>query len=95
MGIFGTKHIECPANQWTQIISNAFVQMPAVFDVRIRTKSGAPVVGAVGEKASRWIFPGQVKQTPLAARMTFERGYFNTFYSVMIRPTEDCLVEID
>lgn len=94
MGLFGAKHVTCPANEWTFVIDNAFVQLPVTFEVQLRTTSGAPVAGTYVEKASRWIFPGEPRQGPLTDRLRFERGWFNTFYSVRICPTEACVAEV-
>lgn len=95
MGLFGPTKIICPGGVWTTIISNAFVQLPKGFAVRIVTTGGGTVEGLYEEKKSRWIFPGKPIQGPLAAAMAFERGYFNTFYSVKVCPTTDCIVDVD
>ena len=95
MGFFGPKRIDCPANVWTTIISNAFVQLPAEFDVSVVTNTGAPIAGVYEEKKSQWIIPGKPVQGPLDSRMRFHRGYFNTFYSVKLCPTASCTVEVN
>ena len=94
MGLFGPKRIQGRRGVWTTIISNAFVQMPVVFDVRIVTADGSPVDGLYEEKKSLWIFPGTPLQGRLAPVMAFERGYFNTFFSVKVCPTADCIIEV-
>jgi hypothetical protein len=95
VGFFGTRKIACRAGVWTTIISSAFMGLPAGFRVRVRTAGGEPIEGTYQEKKSTWIFPGTPVQGALRPSMDFERGYWNTFYSVMILPTTDCSVEID
>jgi hypothetical protein len=94
MSLFGPKRHECPAGCWTVIISNAFVQLPAGFEVRVTTRDGSPVEGWYSEKKSRWVFPGKPVEGKLAPRLTFERGLWNTFYSVQVLPSVDCVVEV-
>ncbi len=95
MGLFGTTRIRCPAKQWTCIIRNSFVQIPVSFQVQLKTESGNPVAGSFTETASKWIFPGTPRTGPLADQLRFDRGWFNTFYSVQVCPTEDCVAEVD
>ena len=83
--MFGKKTIMCPAGQWTTIIQSRFAQMPATWDVQLRSEGG-DVAGEFEEKKSSWIFPGQPVSGQLQESLTFERGYWNTFYSVRIRP---------
>jgi len=84
--MFGKKSIECPAGQWTTVIRSRFAQMPAVWEVRLRTEGGGEVAGEFEETKSKWIFPGRPVTGQLRERLTFERGYWNTFYSVRVRP---------
>lgn len=95
MGLFGPKKVRCPANRWTTIISNRFVQMPAAFDVRMTAVGGGDVDGVFEEKRSRWIFRGAPVRGSLAPHMTFERGIWNTFYSVQVYPSADSVAEVD
>ncbi|HWT03239.1 MAG TPA: hypothetical protein VN256_23505 [Pyrinomonadaceae bacterium] len=92
--MFGKKIIECPGGQWTTIIRSRFAQMPAVWDVRLRPEGGGVVAGEFEETKSRWIFRGQPVTGQLRERLTFERGYWNTFYSVRIRPRTQVTAEI-
>jgi hypothetical protein len=92
--MFGKKTIECPAGEWTTIIRSRFAQMPAVWDVSLQASDGGEVAGEFEETKSRWIFRGQPSSGQLRERLTFERGYWNTFYTVRIRPRSPVRAEI-
>lgn len=94
MSLFGPTRYECPAGQWTVIISRSFVQLPAAYDVLITTRDGSPVAGWYSEKKSRWIVPGKPVEGKLAPRLAFERGFWNTFHTVQVLPSVDCVVEV-
>ncbi|HJU55250.1 MAG TPA: hypothetical protein VJ715_11785 [Pyrinomonadaceae bacterium] len=91
--MFGKKTIACPAGQWTTIIRSRFAQMPAVWDVHLHSEGGE-VAGEFEETKSSWIFPGRPVTGQLRERLTFERGYWNTFYTVRIRPRTEVTAEI-
>ena len=91
--MFGKKTIVCPAGQWTTIIRSRFSQMPGVLEIHLRSESGE-VAGEFEETKSRWVFPGQPVSGQLRERLTFERGYWNTFYLVRIKPQTPLVVEI-
>lgn len=91
--MFGKKSITCPAGQWTTIIRSRFAQMPAVWDVHLSAEGGE-VSGEYVETKSKWIFRGQPVTGQLRERLTFERGYWNTCYSVQIRPRTEVTAEI-
>lgn len=91
--MFANKIINCPAVQWTTIIYTVFAQIPVTWEVRLRPEIG-DVAGTFEEKKSSWIFPGQPVSGQLRERLTFERGYWNTFYSVRIRPTTPVVAEV-
>ena len=90
--MFRKKTIACPAGQWTTIIRSRFAQMPAVWDVHLRSEDGE-VAGEFEETKSRWVFPGKPVGGQLSERLTFERGYWNTFYAVRIRPHTTVMAE--
>lgn len=91
MALFGPTRVSCPAGVWTTIISTWFAQLPKGWSVRIEGEAS----GECEVKKSAWIFPGSPVRGPLTAQMTFERGYWNTFYSVRLRPTADVVAVID
>jgi hypothetical protein len=91
--MFGKKTITCPAGQWTTIIRSRFAQLPASWDIHLRSEGG-DVAGEFEEKKSAWVFPGQPVCGQLRERLSFERGYWNTFYSVRIRPRTAVTAEI-
>lgn len=91
--MFRKKTIMCPAGQWTIIIRSRFAQMPAVWDVHLHSEDGE-VAGEFEETKSNWVFPGKPVSGQLSERLTFERGYWNTFYSVRIRPRTPVVIEI-
>lgn len=91
--MFGPKIISCPAGAWTTIIETVFAQMPATWDVHLRAE-GDEAAGEFEEKKSTWIFPGQPVSGHLREHLTFKRGYWNTFYSVRIRPRAPLTAEI-
>ena len=91
--MFGKKTIDCPAGQWTTIIRSRFAQMPAVWNVHLRSEDGE-VAGEFEETKSKWVFPGKPVTGQLGERLTFERGYWNTFYLVRIRPRTPVTAEI-
>jgi hypothetical protein len=91
--MFGKKTINCPAGEWTTIIRSRFAQMPAVWDVHLRSEGG-DVAGEFEETKSAWLFSRPPVSGQLQERLTFERGYWNTFYSVRIRPRTPVVAEI-
>lgn len=95
MGLFGSKLVRCPRGVWTTIISTSFAQLPTVFEVRMKRHDGSAVSGLYERKGSRWLFAGHAQTGPLAERMAFERGLWNTFFSVRVRPDADSIAEID
>lgn len=94
MGFFGPKRYRCPAGIWTTIIDDAFANMPRGYSL-VFEAAGVAVGGEVEEKKSQWIVPGEPRVFPLAAAMTLERGWFNTFYRVRVKPTVQVDVTID
>ncbi|MEO8800998.1 MAG: hypothetical protein ABI551_24110 [Polyangiaceae bacterium] len=90
MKVFGPKRIDCPAAVWTTIVATSFAQFPKSWTVRFE----GDVDGECELKKSSWIFPGAPVVGALAARMTFERGYWNTFFSVRVRPRTQAIVAI-
>jgi hypothetical protein len=87
--------VKCPAGQWTAIFNHAFVQIPNAWTVVFTTVDGGAVVGEVVEKRSSWIFRNPPKTMPLAPVMSFQRGWWNTFYSVRVKPTRDVIAQIE
>ena len=92
--MFGKKAITCPAGEWTTVIRSRFAQMPAVWEVSLQALDGGEVAGEFEETKSRWIFRGLPTGGQLRERLTFERGYWNTFYTVRIRPRSLVRAEI-
>ena len=82
MGMLGTKQIACPAGVWTTIITTSLTSFPKAWTVRF----DGEIEGECEVKKSAWIFPGTPNTLALAARMTFDRGYWNTFFLVRVRP---------
>lgn len=95
MGIFGSKHIDCPAGQWITLIHTSFAQMPKNWTVTFRSVNGHKVEGTYTEKKSMWIIPGAPTSGPISQTQIFERGYWNTFYSVMVKLDVDAVAEIE
>jgi hypothetical protein len=88
------RTVKCPAGQWTAIFSHAFVQMPWTWSITFSAADGGEVAGEIEEKKSSWIFPNDPTTQPLIAEMSFHRGWWNTFYSVRVKPTRDILAHI-
>jgi hypothetical protein len=89
------RTMKCPAGQWTTIFDHAFVQLPRAWTVSFAAAADGDVVaGEVMEKRSSWIFPNPPTTRPLADIMSFERGWWNTFYSVRVKPTHDVIAHI-
>lgn len=89
------KSIRCPAGVWTAIFDHALVQMPWSWNVRFEATDGGAVAGEVHEKRSSWIFPNAPVSKPLGGEMRFERGWWNTFYSVKVKPERDVIAHIE
>jgi hypothetical protein len=89
------RTVNCPAGQWTAIFDHAFVQLPRAWTVSFTAADGGTVTGEVMEKRSSWIFPNPPTTRALDGVMTFERGWWNTFYSVRIKPTSDVIAQIN
>lgn len=89
------RTLQCPAGQWTVIFDHAFVQLPRSWTVVFTAADGTPVAGEVIEKRSAWIFPQPPTLAALTTHMVFTRGWWNTFYSVRVRPTADLIAQIE
>jgi hypothetical protein len=88
------KRVACPANQWTVLFDHAFVQIPRDWNVSFTAADGSVVAGEVQEQRSSWIFPNPPIIIPLESDMVFHRGWWNTFYRVRIKPTQDVIAQI-
>jgi hypothetical protein len=88
------RTVRCPADEWTVIFDHAFVQLPRTWTIAFTAADGGSVAGEVMEKRSSWIFPQPATTRPLASSMDFTRGWWNTFYSVRVKPTSDVVAEI-
>lgn len=89
------RTVNCPAGQWTAIFDDAFVQIPWSWSVSFVTVDGSPLAGELVEKRSSWIFPNPPITLPLEPTMQFNRGWWNTFYSVRIKPTSAVVAHIE
>ena len=85
------RSVRCPAGVWTTILSSSFSSIPASWLVKFQ---GPSVGGEVEVKKSSWIFPNAPQPRPLESEMVFDRGFWNTFFSVRVRPTCDVDAEI-
>lgn len=88
------RTVRCPANVWTTILDTPFAQLPVTWAVHLEA-TGAPVAGEYEERKTQWVFPTNPVRGPLLERMTFARGYWNTFYSVRICPTVEVIVTFE
>lgn len=88
------RAVRCPANVWTTLVDTPFAQIPATWSLRLDA-SGAPVDGEFEERKTSWVFPTPPVRGRLVERMTFARGYWNTFYSVRVRPTVDVVATFE
>jgi hypothetical protein len=95
MGLLGPKRVLCPAMQWTTIIKRSFVQLPGLYTVHFSSADGAAIEGECEERLSQWIFPGTPRHLRLLPVMAFERGLWNTFQSVRVRPTSTLTAVIE
>jgi hypothetical protein len=95
MGLFGIKKINCPANQWTTLISNFAAGMPKTWEITFKTLDGSGVTGLYEEKRALWIFPQQPVRGELREQMQFERYWINAIYSLKIYPATHVIAEID
>jgi hypothetical protein len=86
--------VECPAGQWTTIFNHAFVQLPIEWTVTFHSMDGSPVAGEVSERRSAWIFPQPPIIMALQPQMRFRRGWWNTFYTLRVRPTSALIAQI-
>ena len=88
------RKVTCAAGQWTAIFDHAFVQLPNAWTISFVAVDGGTVAGEVEEKRSSWIIPNPPMTLPLESTMTFRRGWWNTFYSVRVKPTRDVIAQI-
>lgn len=89
-----TRKVECPAGQWTVIFNHAFVQMPHTWTISFTATDGTAVEGEVEEQCTLWIIPQPPTTYTLTGRMVFRRGWWNTFYSVRVKPMGNVIAEI-
>ena len=88
------RTIPCPAGQWTAIFDHAFVQLPRAWTVSFTAADDGAVAGEVMERRSSWIFSNPPTTLPLVSVMAFQRGWWNTFYAVHVKPTCDVIAHI-
>jgi hypothetical protein len=88
------RKVQCPAGEWTAVFNHAFVQLPHEWTVTFSTVEGGTVEGEVEIQRSSWIFPNQPETQPLEATMTFQRGWWNTFFKVSVKPTRTVVAQI-
>lgn len=88
------RKVTCPAGKWTTIFDHAFVQLPNAWTITFAAVDGSAVAGEVEEKKSSWILPNPPTTQPLQSVMIFRRGWWNTFYSVRVKPTRDVIAQI-
>jgi hypothetical protein len=87
------KTLTCKAGEWTTIIHTRFAQLPMSWTMQ----TNAEVTEALGEfheAKSSWIFPGKPVVGLLHHGMVFNRGYWNTFYKVRIRPSKTITISL-
>ncbi|MBM3466130.1 MAG: hypothetical protein FJX76_28925 [Armatimonadetes bacterium] len=94
-GVRVSNEHACPAGKWTTVISNFGTGMPATFRALITAADGGEVSGKFREEKFQWIFPGPVKEGPLAADMRFERDWINAIYKVHVMPERDVTVRFE
>ncbi len=87
------KTLTCLGEEWTTVILTRFAQLPVTWTIRVGIDRDV-ISGEFEETKSTWVFPGTSTTGPLQPEMVFERGYWNTFYSVRIRPVETVTVTI-
>lgn len=87
------RRINCPAGEWTALITTAFVQMPAVWDVTFEA-DGGPVEGEYELLKSAWLFPRPAIRGALRDAMVFERGWWNTFYKLRVQPVRSVVAAL-
>ena len=93
--MFGRRRtLTCPGKEWTTVLHTRFAQVPVTWTVRVVAAPGA-VSGEFEETKSSWVFPGTPTTGPLQPEMAFERGYWNTFYTVRFRPVDTVTVTIE
>lgn len=88
------RTVKCPAGEWTTIFDHVFVQLPRTWTISFGAADGGAVTGEVEEKRSSWIFPNSPTSRALEAVMVFRRGWWNTFYSVRVKPDRDVIAQI-
>lgn len=88
------RTLHCPAGQWTVLFDHAFVQLPRTWTVAFTAPEGLRVAGEVVEQRSAWIFSQPPTHAILTEHMVFRRGWWNTFYSVRVKPTVDLTAQI-
>jgi hypothetical protein len=94
MGLFGPKSVKCPSGQWTDILSTAFVGLPASWEVVFISGEGKPVDGEYVQKRTAWIFPQAPEQGRIQQNMVFRRCWINTFYRVSIKPASELVAQV-
>lgn len=94
MGLFGPRTVRCPAGQWTDILSTAFVGLPASWEVTFSSEAGMPVDGEYVQRRTAWIFRREPEQGRIMQTMVFRRYYINTFYRVSVRPSSELVARV-
>ncbi len=81
------------------MIRTPFAQLPVTWTLRLVAEGGTvagdgTVAGEFEESKTTWVFPGTPRTGPLQPEMVFERGYWNTFYTLRFRPVDTVTVTI-
>jgi hypothetical protein len=85
--MFKKKPIQCPAGEWTTLISNFGSGYPKTFVVHLENADGKAIQGEYEEKRALWVFPQPAEKGQLVPQMRFHRKWINAIYKVRIRPT--------
>lgn len=87
------RTLTCPPGVWTTVLRTPFAQLPLTWTLRLVAERGE-VAGEFEESKSTWVFPATPRTRPLQPEMVFERGYWNTFYTLRFRPVDTVTVTI-
>ncbi len=87
------KTFYCKGGEWTTIIHTRFAQLPKSWMLYVPAEANV-ALGEFEEVKSSWILPGQPQLGPLCPEHILNRGYWNTFYKVRIRPLQTITVTL-
>lgn len=92
---FIRHNFECPANEWTTIISCFATRgLPRTWEVYYNSEN-QDIKIEYKEKSFTWIFPNKLKTGILKSPQKFHNSWLSPFYTLKINPNHPIIININ